>query len=47
MKLNLKKKTALITGGANGIGEEISHKLASEGVNILVTTRNKKNIVKI
>ena len=47
MKLNLKKKTALITGGANGIGEEISHKLASEGVNILVTTRNKKNIVKL
>ncbi len=47
MKLNLKEKTALITGGANGIGEEISHKLASEGVNILVTTRNKKNIVKL
>ena len=47
MKLNLKEKTALITGGANGIGEEISLKLASEGVNILVTTRNKKNIVKL
>ncbi len=47
MKLNLKGKTALITGGANGIGEEISLKLAEEGVNILVTTRDKKNIIKI
>ncbi len=47
MKLKLKNKTALVTGGANGIGEEISCKLASEGVNIIVTTRNKKNIVKL
>ena len=47
MKLNLKKKTALITGGANGIGKKFHTSLASEGVNILVTTRNKKNIVKL
>ena len=44
MNLNLKKKNALITGGANGIGEEISYKLASEGVNIFITSRKKKNI---
>ena len=42
MNLNLKKKNALITGGANGIGEEISYKLASEGVNIFITSRKKK-----
>ena len=47
MNLNLKGKTALITGGANGIGEEISQKLASEGVNIYVTTRDKKNLTKL
>ena len=47
MNLKIKGKTALITGGANGIGEEISEKLASEGVHILVTTRNKINLIKL
>ena len=47
MNLKLKGKTALITGGANGIGEEISQKLASEGVNIYVTTRDSKNLIKL
>ena len=42
MNLNLTGKRAFITGGANGIGEEISYKLASEGVNIFVTSRKKK-----
>ena len=44
MNLNLTGKRAFITGGANGIGEEISYKLASEGVNIFVTSRKKKII---
>jgi len=47
MNLKINGKTALITGGANGIGEEISEKLASEGVNIYVTTRDAKNLVKL
>ena len=47
MELNIKNKSALITGGANGIGEDISEKLASEGVNIYITTRHKKNLLKL
>ena len=47
MNLKIKGKTALITGGANGIGEEISEKLASEGVNIFVTTRDRKNLIRL
>ena len=44
MNYNIKNKTALITGGSNGIGETISEKLASEGVNLIVTSRSNKNI---
>ena len=44
MNYNIKNKTALVTGGANGIGEAISEKLASEGVNLIVTSRTVKNI---
>jgi NAD(P)-dependent dehydrogenase (short-subunit alcohol dehydrogenase family) len=32
----LKGKTAIITGGAAGIGEAISHKFASEGASVIV-----------
>ena len=44
MNLNLVGKNAFITGGANGIGEEIAYKLASEGSNIFVTSRKSKSI---
>ena len=44
MNLNLVGKNAFITGGANGIGEEIAYKLASEGSNIFVTSRKRKSI---
>ena len=47
MNLNLKGKTAFITGGAKGIGGEVSTKLASEGVNIYITTRSKKNLINL
>ena len=39
MDLNIKDRWALVTGGANGIGEEISKELASAGVNVVVTSR--------
>tara|TARA_Y100000389_G_scaffold204677_1_gene258800 strand:+ start:8094 stop:8882 length:789 start_codon:yes stop_codon:yes gene_type:complete len=47
MDLKINGKNALVTGGANGIGEEISRDLAKAGVNIYFTTRSKKNIIKL
>ena len=44
MKLNINGKNALVTGGCNGIGKSISIALAKEGVNLVVTTRNKKKV---
>ena len=44
MKLNLKKKTALITGGANGIGKKLPS--SPRRCKHIVTTEIK-NIVKL
>lgn len=37
-----KKKTAVVTGGNRGIGFEICRQLASEGVCVVLTARNKE-----
>jgi NAD(P)-dependent dehydrogenase (short-subunit alcohol dehydrogenase family) len=34
--MKLKGKTAIVTGGGTGIGESVSLKLASRGVNVIV-----------
>ena len=47
MDLKIKGKWALVTGGANGIGEEISQELAVAGVNLVVTSRTKYPIDKL
>lgn len=47
MDLKIKNKLALITGGANGIGEEISLELAKAGVDLLVTSRTKAPITSL
>ena len=47
MDLGIKNKWALVTGGANGIGEQISIELAKHGVNLAVTSRDKKHLDKI
>jgi len=44
MDLKIKGKWALVTGGANGIGYEISCQLAAEGVNLVVTSRTRAPI---
>ncbi len=41
MNLNIDSKTALVTGGATGIGLAICKELADEGVKVIFTTRNK------
>jgi NAD(P)-dependent dehydrogenase (short-subunit alcohol dehydrogenase family) len=41
MNLGIENKYALITGGANGIGEGITESLAKEGVNVIYTSRDQ------
>jgi len=40
-------KTAIVTGGAGGIGTAISQRLASEGAFVVVTDTNADNAVKV
>ena len=44
MDLNLKGKTALITGGSRGIGFGAARVLASEGVNVHLTSRTAADL---
>ena len=44
MELNLKGKTALVTGGTHGIGSAISTSLAREGVDVAFLSRSEKNL---
>ena len=40
MDLQLAGKTAIVTGGSRGIGKQIAHELAREGVELAVVARN-------
>ena len=40
MDLGIKKKIALVTGGAQGIGESITKNLLAEGAKVIVTSRS-------
>jgi 3-oxoacyl-[acyl-carrier protein] reductase len=42
MDLQLTDKTALVTGGSQGIGKEIALALASEGVDVAICSRSKE-----
>jgi 3-oxoacyl-[acyl-carrier protein] reductase len=42
--LGISGKTALITGGANGIGESITEAFAREGVNVIFTSRSQSTL---
>ena len=43
--LNLKNKSALVTGASGAIGESIAKKLYSLGANVIVTGTNKKKVM--
>ena len=44
MDLNLKNKTALVTGAGRGIGKVIAKTLASEGVNVCLLSRTETEL---
>src|SRR6202049_4285476 len=44
MDLQLKAKTALVTGGSEGIGKGIARLLAREGVDVAICSRRKDAI---
>ena len=46
MKLGLKGKAAIVTGGSRGIGLAIAEALAKEGVNVSICGRNKERLTK-
>ncbi|HTM63264.1 MAG TPA: SDR family oxidoreductase [Gammaproteobacteria bacterium] len=44
MRFELKNKTALVTGGSQGIGKEIALQLAREGVKVALTSGNETKL---
>ena len=44
MDLNLKGKTAIVTGGSLGIGKAIAKQLSFEGVDVVISSRNLNNL---
>ena len=44
MDLELRDKTAIVTGGSRGIGKAIARALASEGVDIAIVARNRATL---
>ena len=44
---DLQGKTAIVTGGAGGLGRSMVATLAAAGANVVVASRNQKNISKI
>mgnify|MGYP001221852669 CR=1 FL=1 len=46
MKLGIKNKVAIVTGGATGIGFSIACDLAKEGCNVVISSRNKNSLKK-
>jgi len=42
--MNLKNKTAIVTGASDGIGKQVAFKLAGEGVKLALIARNEKRL---
>jgi NAD(P)-dependent dehydrogenase (short-subunit alcohol dehydrogenase family) len=47
MELNLRGKSAAITGGSKGIGRAIAEELAREGVNLRLASRDRNELQKV
>lgn len=45
--MNLKNKTVVITGASDGVGKQISIRLAKEGVNLALIGRNQKRLEEV
>ena len=43
-KINLKNKTALVTGAGKGIGRACAIALAEAGANLIIISRTKKDL---
>ena len=41
------KKTALITGASQGLGKQIAIQFVNEGANLILFSRNSKNLIKL
>ena len=46
-KINLKNKTALVTGAGKGIGKACAVALAEVGANLIIISRTKKDLDKV
>ena len=44
MRLGLKGRRALVTGGSKGLGEAIAHELVSEGARVAICSRNEQEV---
>ena len=47
MELNLKGRTALITGASRGIGESVAKVLAKEGCNLILTATDNAKLTQL
>ena len=46
-QINLKNKTALVTGAGKGIGKACAIALAEAGANLIIISRTKKDLNKV
>jgi NAD(P)-dependent dehydrogenase (short-subunit alcohol dehydrogenase family) len=44
---NLNGKTALITGGSSGLGEQFAHVLSASGAKVIIVGRNRQKLEKV
>ena len=46
-KINLKNKTALVTGAGKGLGKACSIALAEAGAKVIILSRTKSDLIKV